>query len=100
MLDLAEKVDAFIVELDPAPDEASVVRLDSLHHGVGEVVKKHGLRQHGRVRDLFVDTLNGVAVEVSGDENDRHVAYLSKPPSSLDPFAASFETNVLRTTSG
>ena len=35
MLDLAEKVDAIIVKVEPAPDEVSVVRLDSLRHCVG-----------------------------------------------------------------
>jgi len=74
----------------------SVVRLDNLRHGVGEVVKKHGLRQHGCARDLFVDTFNGVAVDVSGDENDRRVAHPAKPPSDLYAFAASFQINVLR----
>jgi hypothetical protein len=34
-----------------------------------------------------MDALDGVVVSVSGDEDDRCLAYLTKPPSDLDPFA-------------
>jgi hypothetical protein len=46
------------------------------------------------LRYLFVDALDGVVVRVSGDEDDRCLAYLAKPPSDLDPFAASSEIDV------
>jgi hypothetical protein len=71
-----------------------VVRLDNLRNRVGKAVKKDRLRQHGRARDLLMDALDSAGVSVSGDEDDRCLAYLSKPPSGLDPFAASFEINV------
>jgi hypothetical protein len=41
-----------------------------------------------------MDALDGIRVGVRGDEDDRYVAYLSEPPSRLDPFATSFEINV------
>jgi hypothetical protein len=66
----------------------------NLRHGLGKAVKKDRLRQHWSARDLLMDALDGGAVSVSGDEDDRCVAYLSKPPSGLDPLAASFKANV------
>jgi hypothetical protein len=35
-----------------------------------------------------------VSPGIAGDEDDRYLAYLSKPPSNLDTFVAAFETNV------
>jgi len=63
-------------------------------HGVGEAVMIKLLGQHRCSRYLFVDALDGVVVRVSDDKDDRYVAYLSKPPSGLDPFATSFEIDV------
>ena len=47
-----------------------------------------------RSRHRCVNALDGVAITVSSAKNDRHLAYLSKPLSGLDPFAASFKANV------
>ena len=72
----------------------SVVRLHNLRHSLGKAVQKDRLRQYGRSRYLFADARDCVAVRVSGNENYRRLAYLSKPPSNLDAFAASFEIDV------
>jgi hypothetical protein len=66
----------------------------NLRHGVGKSVKKYWLWQHGCTRNLLVDALKGVPITVSSNEHDRHVAYLSKPPGGLDPFATSFKTHI------
>ena len=71
-----------------------MLRLGNLRHGVGKPVLIDRLRYHRRARNPPLDTLNSVVIRVSGDEDNRHVAHLSKTPSRLDPFAASFETNV------
>jgi ATP dependent DNA ligase domain len=63
-------------------------------HGVGKTVTPDRLREHRRSRYLLVDALDGGAVRASGYEDDRCLEYLAKPPSDLDPFAASFEINV------
>ena len=41
-----------------------------------------------------MDALDSVAVSVSSNEDDRYIAFLSKRPSGLDSFAASFEIDV------
>ena len=63
-------------------------------HGVGEPITIDQLGQHRRARHLLMDALDGVGVSVPGDEDNRYVAYLSKPPSGLDSFAAPLEINV------
>jgi hypothetical protein len=63
-------------------------------HGIAKAVMPYGLGQHRRSWDHLVDARDGVAVSVSGDEDNRHVACLSKSPSGLDPFAVPFEINV------
>jgi hypothetical protein len=61
---------------------------------MGKAVTIDRLRQHWRSRYTFMDALDGSAISIASDENDSCVAYLSKPPCDLNPFAASFETNV------
>jgi hypothetical protein len=41
-----------------------------------------------------MDALEGIVIGVGGDEYDRYVAYLSKPPGGFYTFATSFEINV------
>ena len=43
---------------------------------------------------LFMDAVDRIVVGVCSDEDDGYIAYLAKPSSSLDPFAASFEINI------
>jgi hypothetical protein len=50
--------------------------------------------QHWCSRYLFLNAIDGVAIRVSGNEDDRGLAYLIKPPSDLNPFTPSFEINV------
>jgi hypothetical protein len=57
-------------------------------HGCGKVVVIRQFGQHTSSRDLLMDALDGVAISISGDEDDRCLAYLAKPPSDLDPFEA------------
>src|SRR6266508_2496787 len=75
----------------PASASGSVT---CLRDGLGKAGTMDRLMQHWSASDLLMDALDGVVVTVPGDEDDRHVAYLSKPPSGLNAFAASFETNV------
>ena len=56
--------------------------------------------QHRCVRHLFVDALDGVAVRVSANEDNRGLAHRAKPSGDLNPFAASFEIESIRTISG
>src|SRR5680860_741293 len=63
-------------------------------HGIGKAVAIDRLGEHWGSRDLLMDALDGIAVSVSGDEDNRRVAYFAKPSSDFDPLAASFERNV------
>jgi hypothetical protein len=49
-------------------------------HGVGQPITIVQLGKHGRVGHHFVDAFDGVSVGIAGDEDDRYLAYLSKPP--------------------
>jgi hypothetical protein len=75
-----------------------VVRRNNRRYGVGKAFTIDRLGQHRCSRYLFVDALDGVAVRIPGDEDDRCLAHLVQPPSDLDPFAASFEIDVIEAT--
>ncbi len=63
-------------------------------HGSGKAAAINRFGEHTSIRDLLMDALDGVGVRISGNENDRGITYTVKPPSDLNPFAASFEINV------
>ena len=71
-----------------------MVRLHNRRDGAGKTMMITQLGQPRRSGHLFMDALDGVAVAVSSEENDRHVANLTEPSASLDTFAASFEIDV------
>ena len=54
-------------------------------HGCGKAVAINRFEQHASPRNLLMDTLDGVGVSISGDEDDRCLAYLAKPPSGVIP---------------
>ena len=65
-----------------------------LGDGVGKALGVDRLRQHGCARHQVADALDGIGIVVRCDEDHRHIEHLSEPARDLDPFAASFETNV------
>ena len=79
----------------PKPlNDALVLVRGNLRHGGGEKVIIRSFGQHRCVRHLFVDALDGVAVRVSANKDNRGLAHRMKPSGDLNPFAASFEIDV------
>ena len=63
-------------------------------HGARKAVAIDRFGQHRCSRYRFVDALDGIAVRVPSDEDDRRLPYFAKPPGDLDPFAATFEIDI------
>lgn len=76
------------------PAKRLLVSRDNRRHRLCQAIAIDRLVYDPRSGYAVADAIHGRVISVARDEHNRCIAHLSKPPSDLDAFATSFETDI------